>query len=224
MKRRYISVAIGLIIVIAITVFGNICKINKVEIEFEKEPVSVDSVEIFGNSTIELGSSILGLNENLVKRSIMDAYSDNSIAVTDIVRVFPNKVIIYCVEHVPMCAVQKKNNSEVYAIADGDFQLNKVVEKKYANLSELILIEGAEVDDTYNTATFILINKLFKALESEGLDYNAQARFIKVLTFEAGSISLLTRDGYTLTCDYTADSIENSVCTAYKAYLSAARL
>lgn len=222
MKRRYISIAIGLIIVIAITIFGNICKIDNVEIKFAKEPVSVDSVEIFGNSNIELGSSILGLNENLVKRNIMDAYADNSIAVTDIVRTFPNKVTIYCVEHLPMCAVPKKNDPQVYALADGDFQLNKVVKKEDVNLSELILIEGVEVDDTYNTPNFILIHKLFKALEVEGLNYDAQARFIKTLTFGTGSISLLTRDGYTLTCDYTEGSIENSVHVAYQAYVSTA--
>ena len=157
MKKRYLSVAIGLIIVAVITIFGNICKVNKVEVEFEKEPVFVDAVEIFENSKIKMGSSILSLNENVVKKNVMESYEENLIAVTDIVRVFPNKIIIYCVEHTPMVAVNVKGENGVYAIADGDFQLDKKVAKEEADLSSLILIEGVEVDDTYNTSTFQII-------------------------------------------------------------------
>lgn len=220
MKKRYLSVVIGLIIVAVITIFGNICKVNKVEVEFEKEPVFVDAVEIFENSKIKMGSSILSLNENVVKKNVMESYEENLIAVTDIVRVFPNKIIIYCVEHTPMVAVNVKGESGVYAIADGDFQLDKKVAKEEADLSSLILIEGVEVDDTYNTSTFQIINKVFKAFEEEGLDYKAQAKFISTLTFGVGSITIVTRDGNTLNVDYSSTDVAESVKSEYQNYLN----
>lgn len=224
MKRRYISMAIGVIIVMVITVFGNLLKINKVEVEFERTPVSVDVVEIYNFSTISLGDSILSLNENIVKKSIMDSYSDNSVAVTDIVRVFPNKVIIYCQEHIPMCAIAQKRDNNVYAIADGDFQLNKVVPRKEVNLDTLILIEGVEVVDTYNTEAFKTINKVFKALQNEGLDYSEQALFISKLTYSATQITITTRGGYEQKFGYTSETLSTEVHNFYQKYLLEANL
>ena len=224
MKRRYISIAIGVIVVMIVAIFGNLMKINKVEVEFDEAPSSVDAVEIYGFSTIKLGDSILSLNENVVKKTIMDSYEDNSIAVTDIVRVFPNKVIIYCQEHVPMCALAKKNNQDVYAIADGDFQLNKVVNRQEANLDELILIEGVEVGDTYNTDVFKTLNKLFRALEEEGLNYQEQAMFIEKIVFAVSDITITTRGGYTQKFSYTPDTIAQATKGFYQKYLTEANL
>jgi len=220
MKRRYLSVIIGLIIVMVIAIFGNICKISKVEVAFEKDPVSCSAVEIFEKSQIKMGSSILSLNENIVKKNVMDSYSENLVAVTDIVRVFPNKVVIYCVEHVPMVAVGVKGENDVYAVADGDFQLDKKLQKSDVDLDDLILIKGVEVDDTYNTPTFKIINEVFKALENEGLDYNAQAKFISTLTFGVGEVVLTTRDGNTLNVSYGTEGVAESVKNAYKTYIS----
>lgn len=219
MKKRYLSVAIGLIIVAVITIFGNICKIRKVEVEFEKEPLSVSAVEIFDESQIKMGSSILSLNENVVKKNIMGSYSDNLVAVTDIVRVFPNKVIIYCTEHTPMVAVPVKGDDTTFAIADVDFQLDKKVNKSEVDLDSIILIEGVEVGETYNTETFKIINQVFKAFEQEGLDYNAQIKFLSTLKFGSGTIALVTRDGATLNVDYTATEVALSVKNAYQNYL-----
>ena len=220
MKRRYLSMIIGLLIVTIIAVFGNICRISKVEVEFDKAPISCSAVEIFEKSQIKMGSSIFSLNENVVKKNVMDAYGENLVGVTDIVRVFPNKVVIYCVERVPMVAVSVKGESEVYAVADGDFQLNKKVAKSQTDLNSLILIEGVEVEDTYNTPTFKIINDIFKALENEGLDYNAQAKFIQTLTFGVGEVVLTTRDGNTLNVDYDVVGVSESVKSAYANYLS----
>lgn len=223
MKKRYLSVAIGLIIVLVITIFGNICKISKVDVEFEKAPVSTNAVEIFENSKIKMGSSILSLNENIVKKNVMESYEENLVAVTDIVRVFPNRVIIYCVEHVPMVAVSVKGDDSVFAIADGDFQLDKKVAKDSVDFSSIILVEGVEVDDTYNTSTFKIINQVFKAFEQEGLDYNAQAKFISKLSFGVGVVTLTTRDGATLVLDYSSREVSLSVESEYQNYLSQAQ-
>ncbi|MBO7178629.1 MAG: FtsQ-type POTRA domain-containing protein [Clostridia bacterium] len=220
MKRRRLSVIIGLIIVMVIAIFGNICKIRKVEVAFDKDPVSCSAVEIFEKSQIKMGSSILSLNENVVKKNVMDAYEENLVAVTDIVRVFPNKIVIHCVEHAPMVAVSVKGESDVYAIADGDFQLDKKVAKSEVDLDSLILIEGVEVDDTYNTPTFRIINDIFKAFENEGLDYNAQAKFIKTLTFGVGEVTIFTRDNKTLSIDYDTIGVLESVKSAYSTYIS----
>ncbi len=224
MKRRYISIAVGIVIVTLITIFGNLLKINKVEVEFDKTPVSVDAVEIYDFSTIKLGDSILSLNENVVKKRIMDSYEDNSVGVTDIVRVFPNKVIIYCEEHIPMCAIAKKGNADVYAVADGDFQLDKVLSKAEVDLDELILIEGIEVVDTYNTPAFKEINGFFKALEGAGLDYSEQAKFIKNINYTAGSLTVTTRDGYTDTLTYSNGTIAEVTHAFYQKYLAEANL
>lgn len=215
MKRRVISVAVGVVIVLAITIFGNLFKIGQVEVEFQDTPVSVDVVDIYDNSDIELGQSILSLNENLVKRNIMNSYSDNAVAVTDIVRVFPNKVVIYCTEHVPMCAIEKKNDPNVYALADGDFQLNRVENKEDVDLSQLILLKGVAVDDTYNTETFRNVNLLFRTLKGEGISYNAQAKLFESVEYLGSKMLLKTRAGETVECDFTSSDVESAVREAY---------
>ncbi len=220
MRRNVVSVVIGLIIVALVTFFGNVCKIEEVEVAFKKEPVSADAVEIFENTDINLGDSILSLNENVVKRNVNESYVDNSIAVTDIVRVFPNKIIIYCTEHVPTCAVAKKGEPNVYAIADVDFQLNKVVNKEDLDLSSLILIEGVEVDDTYNTPSFRLIRETLQILQEEGLDNVALVELIEKITLDESSIILYTRDGYRLTCSYGSVDLSSSLKNAYSTYLN----
>lgn len=219
MKKRYLSVAIGLIIVVAIAIFGNICKIQKVEVAFSKAPVSTSTVEVYESTKIEMGDSILNLNENLIKQNVANTYEGNSVMVTDVVRVFPNKVVIYCMENLPMVAVKVKGESEVYAVTDGNFQLNKKVAKSELDLEGLILIEGIEVTNTYNTEGFKTINKVFKAFEGQGLDFNAQAKFFKKLIKGENTVTLETRDGCVLTLNTTGDlSLEAQ--KAYTNYLS----
>ncbi|MBO7156579.1 MAG: FtsQ-type POTRA domain-containing protein [Clostridia bacterium] len=221
MKKRYISIAVGLVLVMLVAVLGNICKITKIEVCFEKAAVKVSSVEIFENSGIEMGESILSLNENLVRRNVMQSYSDNSIIVTNIERVFPNKVVIYVTENVPICAISVAGQENHYALADGNFQLTRIVGIEDVVFDELIYIDGVQVGDTFNTPTFETIHKLFRAFEQEGLDYNAQARFFEKITYSAsGTINILTRDGITLQCDYSSDDLQASVKGAYLAYLS----
>ncbi len=224
MKRRIISIIIGIFIVATVAVFGNICKINVVEVSFSEEPQNVDAVEIFDEAGLKLGDSILSLNENVVKKNVMSAYEDNSIAITDIVRVFPNKVIIYCEEHIPMCAIPKKGQEGIYAIADGDFQLNKTLRKEEIDFSTLILVDGIVVEDTYNTVSFKTLHAVFKALEREGLDYSEQALLIEKLTYSQEEISILTRDGYTLKFSCITESIDENVINAYGEYISQKQL
>ncbi len=220
MKRRYISVAIGLVIVIAVAVFGNLLKIGKVEVAFEKAPVSATAEEIYDNSTIILGDSILSLNENVVKRNIMNSYEDNSIAVTDIVRVFPNKIIIYCIEHVPTCLVERKDDNDVYAVADGDFQLNKVVRKKDVDVDDYILIEGVVVEDSYNTPQFKTLNKVFRTIDKEGLILAEQPKIFSKVLYSESKIILYTRSGEIIECDYSTVTIEEAVSSAYKSHFN----
>ena len=220
MKRRYISVALGLVIVLVVAILGNLLKIGNVEIAFEKTPVSATAEEIYDCSEIALGDSILSLNENVVKRNIMNSYADNSIAVTDIVRVFPNKIIIYCVEHVPTCLVNKKGNDEVYAVADGDFQLNKMVNKTDVDINAFVLIEGVVVEDSYNTPQFKILNKVFRTIDNEGLDLSEQPKVFSKVIYSDSEITLVTRSGDSIVCNYSSQTIEDAVSSAYKNYFN----
>lgn len=220
MKKRFISIAIGLILVLLVTVIGNICKIRKVEIRFDKTAVKVSSLEIFENSGIEMGESILGLNENLVRRNIMQSYNDNSVIVTNIVRVFPNKVVIYVTENVvPICAISIVGEDGLYALADGNFQLARKVGIEDVDFEELVLIEGVELKDTFNTTAFKQIHQIFRAFDAEGLDFYAQARFFEKITYSTDAIRILTRDGVTFQCDNDVEDTSLVVKQAYSYYL-----
>jgi hypothetical protein len=150
----------------------------------------------------------------------MNSYEDNSIAVTDIVRVFPNKIIIYCIEHVPTCLVERKYNNDVYAVADCDFQLNKVVNKTEVDVNDYVLIEGVMVEDSYNTPQFKTLNKVFRTIDNEGLTLAEQPKVFSKVLYSESKITLYTRSGEIIECDYSTVTVEEAVSRAYKSHFN----
>ena len=74
MKSKLIPVVIGAVIIIAIAVFGNICRIKDVDIVFSEDTPTATAEEIYSVLGIETGTSILSVNETDFRTRIQNAY------------------------------------------------------------------------------------------------------------------------------------------------------
>ncbi len=227
MKKRWISVIIGCAIIALIAIAGNVCRVRTVEVRFDGPQTDVTAEEIFSASGIDMRRSILGINENTVKENVNKAFADHSVYVRNIERKFPNKVILYVEERIPICAVKLSDparfgyeDGDGYGITDMDFQMDAVGSRAEAEESELIYLEGVTVSDTYNTSAFEYVHKIFSAFESLGFDADAQKKLIAVITVGSNTATVKFRDGYVMELDATQEELAQKVQTEYGAYLT----
>lgn len=227
MKKRWISVIIGCVIVALIAIMGNVCRVRSVTVEFDGQTTNVTAEDVFAASGIEMRRSILGINEVTVKQNVNLAFGDNSVYVRNIERVFPDRVIIYAEERMPLCAVRLRNpekfgyeEGDGYGVTDIDFQMNMVASNAEVSGRDLIYIDGITVSDTYNTSSFAYVHKIFEAFESLGMNASAQKKFIKRITLVAGGAEIALRDGNTVILTGAEDHVKDEIRTAYAKYLS----
>lgn len=231
MKKRWISVIIGCVIVAIIAIIGNVCRVRTVIVKFDNQPVNVTADDIFRASGIEMRRSILGINEITVKECVNGAFGDNSVYVRNIERVFPNKVIVYAEERIPFCAVKLRNpenfgyeEGDGYGITDIDFQMNAVAGNAEVAGRDLIYIDGVTVSDTYNTNTFAYVHEIFKAFEDMGMNVDAQKKFIKSVTVTQEGAEIKLRDGNAISVSGTKDELREEIGKRYADYLQTIEL
>lgn len=197
MKRRLTAVIVGIFILAAIITFGKVFSVRTIEEVYAVSPTLVSEGEILDKSGIELGDNILNINETAVKAAISKLYPDNSVAVTDIERVFPNKVIIYVQERTPIMAIQSASEVGSYGIADIDFQLNRLVPAEETDLSKLMLVNGITVDKSYNYTSFRAIREVLSGFTAYVPDY-VLPEIIESLDYTTDVITVNMRNGKTI--------------------------
>ncbi|MFA5450073.1 MAG: FtsQ-type POTRA domain-containing protein [Clostridia bacterium] len=213
MKKRLAVIAIGLILVVTAVVFGRLFLVRTIEESYAAKPINVVAGEVLSLSGIEQGKSILGINEERVIRKVAAAYPDNSVVVTGVERVFPNKVIIHIKERVPIAAIVTKGNPVRYALADMDFQYNKIVSD--SEIEGYIYISGVEVDATFNTAIFAAVRQIFQAFIQLGTpDYALPALISEVACYKE-SYTVILRSGATLSIDKNVNDIIAEITAIY---------
>ncbi len=231
MKKRWISVIIGCVVVALIAIIGNVCRVRTVIVKFDNQPVNVTADEVFRASGIETRRSILGINEITVKECVNGAFGDNSVYVRNIERVFPNKVIVYVEERMPLCAVKLRDpekfgyeEGDGYGITDMDFQMNAVANNAEVAGRDLIYIDGVTVSDTYNTSAFAYIHAIFTAFEDVGLNASAQKKFIESINMTSAGAEIKLRDGNAITVSGTKDGLKEEIRERYADYLKTIEL
>ncbi len=130
MRKKYVAIIISVVLVIIILVFSNIFLIKTVEVIFDKSPQITNEDEILTLANIKLNSNIFNLNEKEVIDSIANHFTDNTVAVTDIQRSFPNKVKLHIKERMPIMVVSySAEDSQECIQTDIDFQLTQRTDK-----------------------------------------------------------------------------------------------
>ncbi|MDD4316172.1 MAG: FtsQ-type POTRA domain-containing protein, partial [Clostridia bacterium] len=159
MKNKYITITVGILIVIAIVVFGNVFLIKSIDVVFERKPLNVNEANIVEASKIAIGSNIFSLDEKSAAAGIADFYPNNTVYVQSIERVFPNKVIIYVKERTPVLSVAYDDGGEECIPTDIDFQMTRKALIADIDFDKIIIVSGVSVLNTFNTSEFLRLKE-----------------------------------------------------------------
>lgn len=212
MKRNPLPILIAVVIIAVISTMGAILRVKEISVEISGENVIAEDIVNF--SRIKEGGSILSLNEIDAINRIESAYSDNSVKVEGIERVFPNKVVIYVKERTPIFAVKRKNTDK-YVLTDIDFQMSRKVENN-VDITSYIVVKGVEADVSFDNDNFKILNGVFSALDD-------RTDNVKGLVSEVqfGDVILITtRDGFVMQVDKNASDFQQEISREYTKYIN----
>ncbi|HOB64104.1 MAG TPA: hypothetical protein PKH08_02990, partial [Clostridia bacterium] len=218
MKKRIFAALAGVLIIALVTAFGVVFSVDEIVEVYDGDAsaTGIKSGDIAGIAEISIGDNILSINETEAKDKVSEYFSDNSIDIYDIERVFPNKVIIKIKHRLPIAAVTVESGG--YALADIDFQLNKIEEE--ADFSKLVFIEGVTVKNTFNIPELKRVREGLIAAKSAGFSNEALASFIeKVNLTPEGKIVFTLRSGGVITIEGQGEQLSAAFKDKYSKYL-----
>lgn len=195
MRKKYIAFVAGLLLIAIIVVFGNIFLIKSVDVVFVNKPEFADENSIINASEISLNTNIFNLDDKKIKDNISSFYDNNSLAVLDVERVFPNKVVIYVKERKPILIVPYQQEGQGECIpTDIYFQMNQI--KLMSDIDyDSILIKGVAVQNTFNTSSFRQINRILTAFLDMNFTEDGLVAFIKEFVVSDENIRIVLRHG-----------------------------
>ena len=218
MKLKIISVAIGVVLVAVIAVFGSLCRVREVDIVFSESVDMNKADEIYTALETETGASIIAVNENDLIRRINAAYPDRSVVVTDIIRSFPDKVTVYIDLNEPIFAVPRMTG-DGYQLADKDFQLNLAASESDLDKSRIVVISGVNVGNSFDLPVFSSIRGAVLGLNAAGLSDDGIVALLSEISIENGDIIFKTRSGAAFrTSLYPSETLGDRAGAAYSEY------
>lgn len=197
MKSKYTAFILATLLLAGIIVFGNIFLIKSVEVVFEKTPNLTNQDTIVYASQIVMNTNIFTIDEDKISKNIVEYYPNNSVAVLDIERKFPNKVIIYVKERKPLLIVSYETESGSECIpTDINFQMTARKEKSDIDFVG-IKLSGITVTNTFNLPVFKATNEILKAFIELDFNEDGIATFIKEIKISSTKIEIILRNGDT---------------------------
>lgn len=194
MKKKYIIIAISLVIVTLLIVCGNVFAVKNVNVVFENNTDKTTEFEILEAAGIDDGLMIFNLRENEIKSKVAKHYKDNSIVVTNIVRKFPNIITLYVKERIPIfkISVYSQTNTNAFVPVDKDFQMGTITTQESNNY--LIQVNNLVVKDTFDLKECAELRTLANSLIEVGIKEEALPYFIEYINFTADFIKVKLRN------------------------------
>ncbi|MDR0751698.1 MAG: FtsQ-type POTRA domain-containing protein [Christensenellaceae bacterium] len=181
-KKKALAITGIILISLILTgvIFANVTSIDLIELRFDSAPMRFDESEILAVSKLKAGMSIFSVDETELTQKIEDNFVSRNVNVKNIERIWPNKIVIYIRERIPVCLIKIKN-SDSYALIDMDFQMNAEILNNYD--PQYISIKGIEVDNTFNVPQFAAIRQILIAFTQKGVPFYALAGLIREIEF-----------------------------------------
>lgn len=189
MKGKHIAIGASILLIALIIVAGRLFLIRSISVVFEREPAFADEKTIIEASGIEIFDNIFNIDEKEVKAKIEKSYPNNALYITDIERVFPNKVIIKARERRPTLVAEADDGS--YIPTDKDFQLTQKVTE--VDFDKYIKVSGVSVGTSFNKAEFRLIKDIMYTFSALQFTDEGIVAFIKEIKIGETDITLYTR-------------------------------
>lgn len=192
MRKKYIAIAISLVLIALIVTFGQIFTVQNVKVVFNNETDIATETSIIDLAGIDSNTNIFSLKESVIKSAISDYYS-NAITV-DIERTFPNTVIIHVSERIPMFLLSVDNdNHEGYIYTDKDFQRSDIYDETASDV-KLIEVIDFTVKSTFDTAECIALRQVAATLIGLGMEDNSVIALIDSITIESENLIIKLRE------------------------------
>ncbi len=190
MKKKYVVIAVSVLIIALIVAFGQIFTVRDISVVFHNKTGLTDEADILKVAGITYKKNIFNVKEGEIKQKIASNFTDRSIVVTNVVREFPDKVVIYVKERVPIFRMQTySSEGTAYVATDKDFQRN-AVQKEGENSVKLIEVTGYEVRETFDVKECIALREVAYALIGEGMSEEALPYFIEKINFSGDALEI----------------------------------
>lgn len=223
-NAKYLGIIAGICLIALIFAFGQLFAVRKIDVYYHKAPLKAKTGEIIQASGIGIGTNIFIIDEKATIKKVEAYYGDCSVAVVSIERIFPNQVLLYVKERVPVFALALKSDAEKWVITDEGFSLSQIVtQSSYSDFNSLIKIEGFVVENTFNTQNVVKLNEIRKGFNALGIEEEALSTFIEKIAFEDGQARIYLRyyQGATLTININEDkNIISNVEQKYTVFLA----
>ncbi len=191
MKSKLISVILGVLVIIGIAIFGNMCRIKYVDVVFSEGTPVAKADEIYSVLGIETGTSVLSVNEIDFKTRILKAYPDRSVEIVDVVRSFPDKMTVY-IDYNPAVLAVARSDGSGYVLTDTEFQSYLHTSESDLDKNSLIIVKGLNVSNTFNSDPFREMYEMFGSLTAAGASSANLPSMFSSLTVE--------KDAYVFAC------------------------
>lgn len=192
MKKRIATILIALAIVVAIVVFGQIFNLDSVSVRFENFS-TISEEEIISKSGVSEGQNIFVLSDKTIKTNVESAYSDRSVAVTDVEKIFPNKLVLTVRIRKPVFLFEVIDDDRVVP-TDVDFQLNRKQDANSVDSDALIKVKGLKVDATFDLEPFKSLRRASKAFIANGFTEASLVSFFSEAEYASDKISFTLRN------------------------------
>ncbi len=216
MNKKIIAVILGLLVIIAVAVTGQLFNVKSIEVSYVgEENLDIDTKKVAELSQISVGQNIFTIDENVAEDTI-EGYYTNMLKVNDIERVFPNKVVIY-VEARDLLFSVKDGQNNTY-VTDCDFQVNGIKVNPNADMSkdgELIAINGVTITNTFNISQLKIAKQIVSGFKTLGFDDIGLKRFVKSFDFSNDIVTITLRqyEGTTITLGINTQDPNSMIST-----------
>lgn len=192
MKKRIATILIALAIVAGIVVFGQIFNLESVFVRFENFS-TISEEEIISKSGVSAGHNIFVLSDKTIKTNVETAYPDRSVAVTDVEKIFPNKLVMTVRIRQPVFVFEVVNDDRVVP-TDVDFQLNRLKDANDVDSDALIRVNGLKVAGTFDLEPFRSLRRASKAFIANGFTEVSFVSFFSAADYASDKISFTLRN------------------------------
>lgn len=179
MKKKYIVITASILIIALIVACGWIFTVRNVSVVFYNKTGLADEATVIAASGLSARKNIFSIKEADIKAGVAAAFDDNSIVVTNVVRNFPNEVVIYVKERIPIfkISVWSSDGVERCVPTDKDFQRGNIVTEDEIDYL-LIEVKGFQVYETFDVKECVNLRAMAGAFIACGINEEALPYFI----------------------------------------------
>lgn len=220
MNKRIVAIIIGLVLIAALAVVGQVFNIDEIEVRFSEPTDDYTAEDVASICGIEKGKSILSVKDSYARESLLETVKTGRLQLDSIDRVYPNKVVINIDVLQETFLVHTEDGKIVPT--DVDFLIKEKIpyDDSYARLID---IRGVEISDTLNVYELKFVRSLAYAFYGESFDDEGLLSFVETVEFgEDGEVvvSLRNYDNVTFNFNIAVESNHDKLVEALRLKLN----